>query len=82
MPNFLQWRKMTWVLVVWSPYIATWAVVTDPGLAMAAVWWFAGTGVFGLLWRLPAVGVDPPSASQPSIVVGASGRSTSRAATT
>lgn len=50
MTNFLHWRMMTWVLVVWSPYVATWTVVTHPGPAMVALWWFAGTAVFGVLW--------------------------------
>ena len=48
MTNFLHRRKTTWVLVLWSAYVATWAGLTGPGPAMAALWWFAGTIVFGL----------------------------------
>ena len=50
MTNFLHWHTMTWVLVLWSGYIATWMVVTGPGPSMVALWWLAGMIVFGLLW--------------------------------
>ena len=50
MTNFLRWRKMTWVLVLWTGYIATWAVVTGAGPAMVALWWLAGMIVLGVLW--------------------------------
>lgn len=50
MTNFLHWRKMTWVLLLWSASVATWTVVTGPGPAMAALSWFVGTVAFGLLW--------------------------------
>jgi hypothetical protein len=50
MTNFLQWRKMTWTLVLWTGYIATWAVVTGSGPAMIALWWLAGTILLGSLW--------------------------------
>ena len=37
MTNFLHWRKMTWVVVLWSGYLATWAVITGSGLLAAYV---------------------------------------------
>ncbi len=49
MPNFPHWRKATWALVLWSGYIATWAVITGPGPAIVTVWWLAGLVAFGLL---------------------------------
>ncbi len=50
MTNFLHWRKMTWVVVLWSGYLATWAVITGSGLAILAFWWLAGLLVFRPLW--------------------------------
>ena len=46
MTNFLHWRKMTWVVVLWSGYLATWAVITGSGVAILAVWWLVGLVVF------------------------------------
>ena len=43
-------RRMTWALALWSAYVAIWAILTDPGTATAALWWCAGTVVFGLPW--------------------------------
>jgi hypothetical protein len=48
--NFLHWRKMTWVVVLWSGYLATWAVITGSGAAILAVWWLAGVVVFRPRW--------------------------------
>jgi hypothetical protein len=48
--NFLHWRKTTWVLVLWSGYIATWAVITGSGPAIATVWLLVGPVVFHPLW--------------------------------
>jgi hypothetical protein len=48
--NFLHWRKMTWVVVLWSGYLATWAVITGSGAAILAVWWLAGVVVFRRVW--------------------------------
>jgi hypothetical protein len=42
MTNFLHWRMMTWALVLWSGYIATWMMVTGYGPAIVALWWLAG----------------------------------------
>ena len=50
MTNFLHWHTMTWVLVLWSGYIATWMVVSGSGPSIVALWWLAGMIVFGLLW--------------------------------
>jgi hypothetical protein len=44
--NFLHWRKTTWALLLWSGYIATWALITGSGSAIVAVWWLAGLVVF------------------------------------
>jgi len=48
--NFLLWRKTTWALLLWSVYIATWALITGSGLAMVIVWWLVGLVVFRPLW--------------------------------
>lgn len=48
--SFLRSRKMTWIYVLWSGYIATWQVFTGSGLAIVAFWWLVGVVVFGLLW--------------------------------
>ena len=50
MTNFLHWHTMTWVLVLWSGYIATWMVLSGSGPAIVALWWLAGVIVFDLLW--------------------------------
>ena len=50
MTNFLHWRKMTWALVLWSGYVATWAVITGSGPAIVTLWWLAGMIVLGSLW--------------------------------
>ena len=50
MTNFLHWHKMTWVIVLWSGYIATWMVVSGSGPGIVALWWLAGMIVFDLLW--------------------------------
>ena len=50
MTNFLHWRKMTWVVVLWSGYLATWAVITGSGVTILAVWWLVGLVVFRSLW--------------------------------
>jgi hypothetical protein len=48
--NFLHWRKMTWALLLWSGYIATWATMTGSGPAIIIVWWLVGLVVFRSLW--------------------------------
>ncbi len=50
MSRFLHWRKMTWALVLWSGYIATWMVVTASGPAIVTMWWLVGVVVFSRLW--------------------------------
>lgn len=50
MTNFLHRRKMICALVLWSGYVGTWAVITDPGPATVTLWWLAGTTFFGALW--------------------------------
>lgn len=57
MTGFLRWQKMTWILVLWSGYIATWTVVTGPSPAIVAVWWLAGVIVFGQLLPRQAAAV-------------------------
>jgi hypothetical protein len=51
MTNFLHWRKMTWALVLWSGYIATWMVATGYGPAVVALWWLAGMIALDVLSR-------------------------------
>jgi hypothetical protein len=50
MTNVLQWRKTTWVLLLWGGYVPAWAVITGSGPAIVAVWWLAGASVFVVLW--------------------------------
>jgi hypothetical protein len=52
MTRFLQWRMMNWGLVLWSGYVATWAVMTGAGPAVVALWWLIGTTVLGSLQTL------------------------------
>jgi hypothetical protein len=47
--NFLHWRK-TCVVVLWSAYVPTWAVITGSGLAIVTLWWLVGMIVFSALW--------------------------------
>ena len=49
MTNVLHWRKTTWVLLLWGGYVPAWAVITDSGPAIVALWWLAGAIVFGVL---------------------------------
>jgi hypothetical protein len=49
MTSVLQWRKTTWVLLLWGGYVPAWAVITDSGPAIVALWWLAGAIVFGAL---------------------------------
>ena len=55
MTDFDHSRKLTVVLVLWSGYVPTWAVITGSGLAMVTLWWLAGMLFFGALW----VGAQP-----------------------
>jgi hypothetical protein len=50
MTNVLQWRKTTWILVLWGGYVPAWAVITGAGPAIVVLWWLAGAIVFGVLW--------------------------------
>ena len=50
MTNFLRWRTLTWALVLWTGYIATWTVLTGSGPTIVTLWWLVGLVVFGLLW--------------------------------
>jgi hypothetical protein len=52
MTDFIHWRKATWALLLWSGYIATWAVITGSDFTMVIVWWLAGLVVFRPLWVL------------------------------
>jgi hypothetical protein len=49
MANVLRGRGMTWALALWSAYIVTWTLVTEPGPAHAAAWWLAGIACAALL---------------------------------
>ena len=42
---FVLGRTMTWMLALWSGYIATWASVTGPRPAIVAAWWLAGVAL-------------------------------------
>jgi hypothetical protein len=49
MTTFLHWRVTTWVLVLWSGYLAVWMVVTGSGPVIVALWWLAGLGLLQLI---------------------------------
>ena len=49
MTNFLHWRKMTWVLLLWGGCVATWAVISGSG-PLVTILWLAGMIVLGSLW--------------------------------
>ncbi len=49
MTSFLHWRKMTWALVLWSAYLATWMVLTRSGPVIVVLWWLAGAGLLQLI---------------------------------
>lgn len=49
MTKFLHWRATTWVLVLWSGYLAVWMVVTGSGPVIVALWWLAGVGLLQLI---------------------------------
>jgi hypothetical protein len=49
MSNVLRGRGMTWALALWSAYIVTWTLVTEPGLGHGAAWWLAGIACVALL---------------------------------
>ena len=38
-------RTTTWMLALWSGYIATWATVSGSRPAIVAAWWLAGVAV-------------------------------------
>lgn len=44
----------TWVLALWSVYIAAWAVASGSGPTIVAAWWLAGVGALRVLGRLCA----------------------------
>jgi hypothetical protein len=44
----------TWVLALWSVYIAAWAVASGSGPTIVAAWWLAGVGALQLLERVLA----------------------------
>lgn len=45
MTTFVFGRPTTWLLVLWSGYIATWATVSGSGPAIVAAWWLAGVAL-------------------------------------
>jgi hypothetical protein len=49
MTSLLHWRMMTWALVLWSAYLATWMVLTRSGPVMVVLWWLAGVGLLQLI---------------------------------
>ncbi len=50
MTNFLHWRKMTWVLALWSGALLAWMVVAGSGLVLLALGWLGGIVLLGALW--------------------------------
>jgi hypothetical protein len=50
MTNFLQWRKMTWILLLWSGAMVTWLLVAGPGAQLAGLLWLLGMVSLGFVW--------------------------------
>lgn len=68
MANFLNGRGMTWVLLLWSGYIATWMLITGSGPTLAAGWWLAGIVGVALLapaYRSARAGSPSPPPTSP-----------------
>lgn len=60
-------RSRTWMLALWSGYIATWATVTGSRPGIVAAWWLAGIA----LWQAIAPTRTESSQSSEPIQVGA-----------
>ncbi len=56
MTNVLHWPGMTWALMLWSGYVATWAVLTGAAPEFATLWWLLGMSVVGALSSVPLPG--------------------------
>jgi uncharacterized protein (DUF58 family) len=50
MTNFLQWRKMTWALLLWSAAMTAWILIGSISATQVGVLWAAGMLLLGLLW--------------------------------
>ena len=50
MTNFLQWRKMTWVLLAWSGAMTAWILIGSIDATRVGVLWVAGMIFLSLLW--------------------------------
>jgi hypothetical protein len=50
MTNFLHWRKMTWLLLLWSATTVTWLLVADSGAAVVGLLWLLGMLSLGFVW--------------------------------
>jgi len=50
MTNFLQWRKMTWVLLGWSAAMTAWIPIGSIAATRVGALWAAGMIVLSLLW--------------------------------
>ena len=42
MTNFLQWRKMTWALLLWSAAMTAWILIGSISATQVGVLWAAG----------------------------------------
>ncbi len=49
--TFVLGRKMTWMLALWSGYIATWATASGSRPAIVAAWWLAGAALLRAIER-------------------------------
>ncbi len=50
MTNFLHWRKMTWVLLLWSAAAVLLLLVADSGAAVVGLLWLLGMVGIGFVW--------------------------------
>ena len=47
-----RWRKMTWVLVLWTVLMAIWIGGAAIGVGLLAVLWMVGFFVLALIWLM------------------------------
>jgi hypothetical protein len=50
MMNFLNWRKMTWALLLWPAAMITWLFAGDVGALLVGSILLVGAAFLGFLW--------------------------------
>jgi hypothetical protein len=59
-------RTTTWVLALWSGYMAAWAVASGSDPAIVAAWWLAGVGVIQAIAGRTTRPDEPAPSADPS----------------